>query len=104
MSLALATVAVLLSLAVALASVVAWRSAATDAGRLRQEARSLSERLEAAIRVAGQAAAQAEAASQLLLERDDDDGADEGWGPEAGEAPEGAGDEPPGTRGGRTVH
>ena len=97
MSLALATVAVLLSLAVALASVIAWRSAAADAGRLRQEARSLSERLEAAIRVAGQAAAQAEAASQLLLERDAAEDAGGGPGPEAGDAPAA-------TRGGRTVH
>lgn len=103
-TLALATLAVLLSLAVALASVAAWRSASADAARLREQARELSERLQAAERTAGQAAAQAEIASQLLVDKGiaDEDDLEAIRG--VAEAPEPGAEEPPATRGGRTVH
>lgn len=101
MTLALAAVAVILSLAVAVASVAAWRASAGEAARLRREGAALAERLAAAERVAGQAAAQAETASQLLLDKGI---ADEDDLEAVREGVEGGGGEPAVTRGGRTVH
>jgi hypothetical protein len=101
-TLALATVAVLLSMAVALASIRAWRDSAAEAEARRLEAKELASRLEAAERLAGQAAARAEVTGQLLLEKgiaDEDDLETVRDLVEASGA-----DDPPAMRGGQTVH
>jgi hypothetical protein len=101
-TLALAAVAALLSLAVALVSIRAWRESADQARAFGEKERELASRLEAAERAADRAAAQAEAASRLLLEKGIADEEDL----EAIERPvepSGAG-HPPASRGGPTVH
>ena len=95
MVLALATLAALLSLAVAAASVAAWRASAAEALRLRREARAMADRLQAAERLAAQASARADNASRLLLAK--------GIAAE-GELESGDADDQGAGRGGRTVH
>lgn len=68
-TLALAAIAALLSLAVALATVRAWREASAEAADLRRNGSELASRLLAAEQAAALAAARAEAASHLLLEK-----------------------------------
>jgi hypothetical protein len=75
-TLALATIAVLLAAAVALASIRGWRESAALARELREKGQELAARLEAVERAAGAASARAEVASHLLLEKgiaDEDD-------------------------------
>jgi len=67
--LALAVLAALLSLAAALASVLARRESAQETAALRRQVASLAGRLDEAERAAERAAGRAEAASQLLLEK-----------------------------------
>lgn len=69
MILALLVLAVLLSLATALASVLARRDSLQETASLRRQVASLTQRLEEAERAAQRAAGHAEAAAQLLLEK-----------------------------------
>lgn len=101
-TLGIATLAVLLSLAVALATARAWREAAAEAAALQKRAGELASRLEAVERTAGQAAARAEAASHLLLEKGIADEDELEAIRQLVEAPEG--DAPDVPRGGQTVH
>jgi len=101
-TLGIATLAVLLAAAVALATARAWRDAAAEAAALRRKADELASRLEAVERSAGQAAARAEAASHLLLEKGIADEEELEAIQKLVESPEG--DAPPAPRGGQTVH
>ncbi|MBI5067917.1 MAG: hypothetical protein HZB56_06730 [Deltaproteobacteria bacterium] len=100
MILALAVLASLLSLAAALASVVARRESAQEAEVLRRQVAALAQRLQEAERAAERAAGRAEAASHLLLEKGI---ASEGELEGLHDAPESERPEPQ-PRGSRTVH
>lgn len=69
MTLALAVLAALFSLATALASVLGRREAAQEARALRRELAAMAERLQAAERASERATARAEAAGRQLLEK-----------------------------------
>lgn len=68
-TLALAALALLLSIAAALVTARLWRDGSAEAAVLRRKGSELAARVLAAERAAAQAAARAEAASHLLLEK-----------------------------------